>query len=104
MITLHRSDKQGDHVRVSVFAGHNPDHLALTGTLVMLESEADELAGSINTHKRCTCCGHHYSAAAWCVLPYRGEQLSEDETGKYSLELRNCTKCSTTLGVERKVG
>lgn len=30
--------------------------------------------------------------------------ITQDETGTYALEMRNCPDCDSTLGVETKVG
>jgi hypothetical protein len=50
--------------------------------------------------KRCTCCAATYSAAAWALLPFVGNQEAETEDGWPAvLELRNCP-CGSTLGIE----
>ncbi len=49
--------------------------------------------------KTCSCCGIKHSKESWEELKHIGDQLTEDETGKYRLELRNC-HCGTTLGIE----
>ena len=46
--------------------------------------------------KRCGCCGHEYTPAAWGRLPLVGVQ---PVPGWPSIELRNCP-CGTTLAVE----
>jgi hypothetical protein len=50
--------------------------------------------------KRCTCCAATYSAPAWALLPFVGNQEAETEDGWPAvLELRNCP-CGSTLGIE----
>lgn len=51
-----------------------------------------------------TCgCGRVYSYLAWARLPFIGDVRSEDETGRYVLELRNCNGCGSTIGIEEQV-
>lgn len=50
--------------------------------------------------KTCTCCGATYDAAAWAALPLKGVVWTDDSAGRYRLELRNCSGCDSTLGVE----
>jgi len=52
--------------------------------------------------KVCPCCVRAFTAADWARLPLLGDMLSEDETGTYRLELRNCS-CGSTLAVEEKL-
>lgn len=42
-----QGETQGTHQRVNVFAGPDPEHLALVGGLLMLPAEADELMARI---------------------------------------------------------
>lgn len=51
--------------------------------------------------KKCSCCGKEHDAASWKGLKYVGVMETEDETGKYTLELRNCS-CGSTIGIETK--
>jgi hypothetical protein len=50
-------------------------------------------------HKKCGC-GASYSKKEWKALHYVGSQKTEDETHIYTLEMRNCPKCWSTIGVE----
>lgn len=52
--------------------------------------------------KTCTTCGREFTAEQWAALPTKGHQPSEDETGFYDLELKDCT-CGSTIGVETKL-
>jgi hypothetical protein len=52
--------------------------------------------------KRCACCERLHTAADWAALAFIGDVLSEDESGRYCLELRNC-QCGSTLGIESLV-
>jgi len=47
--------------------------------------------------KTCGCCGESYSEEAWEELKYRGIQEGSYNTS--DLELRNCSKCSSTMAV-----
>lgn len=51
--------------------------------------------------KTCTCCKKTHSHEEWLKLPFVGSMLTGDETGTYSLEMRNCS-CGSTLGIETK--
>lgn len=53
------------------------------------------------TVKSCGC-GRKYDGAAWAALPFVVDQVTEDETGRYSTEMRNCA-CNSTIAVERKL-
>lgn len=52
-------------------------------------------------YKRCSC-GVVYTAAGFAALPFVGNMLSEDETGAYCAQLRNCP-CGSTIAVETRV-
>jgi hypothetical protein len=41
-----------------------------------------------------------FTRAQWEELVFRGNHFTEDETGKYRLEMRDCPHCHSTLGVE----
>lgn len=47
-------------------------------------------------------CGRIFTRAAFDALPACGEQITEDEGGRYRLELRHCS-CGSTIGIEAKV-
>jgi len=63
--------------------------------------------------KTCPCCKRSYVTgpmealappeAQWSALPFVGNQPSEDESGQYNAELRNCP-CGSTIAVETKIG
>lgn len=53
------------------------------------------------TFKQCSC-GRAYTKSEWERLPIIGHQVTDDEEGRYDLELRNCPSCDSTIGVERK--
>ncbi len=78
-------------------------------TLLERQLAASRLLVELSKHlapwKRCTCCQAVYSQAEWTALPYVGEQDTEDDTGRYRTEYRNCTGtgCGTTLAIEEKV-
>lgn len=52
--------------------------------------------------KTCHCCDSTYDADGWAALPCIGYQFTEDETGRYCMELRNCP-CGSTIGIEVKL-
>ena len=49
--------------------------------------------------KRCSC-GASYSKKEWETLQYVGKQVTEDDNHVFTLELRNCSKCLSTIGIE----
>lgn len=53
----------------------------------------------MNVFKTCGC-GVTYSKEEWVALKYIGTQKTEDETHVFFLEMRNCAKCNSTIGVE----
>jgi hypothetical protein len=52
--------------------------------------------------KQCGC-GRTFNAREWAALEDVGEVFTEDETGTFRLEMRNCDACRSTLGIEAKV-
>jgi hypothetical protein len=52
--------------------------------------------------KTCPSCQRDFTERAWCLLPSVGAVTSEDETGTYHLEMRNCP-CGSTIGIETQV-
>jgi hypothetical protein len=52
--------------------------------------------------KTCPCCRTHYTPAGWRALPSVGQYQTEDETGRYLTELRNCP-CGSTIATEVKL-
>ena len=51
--------------------------------------------------KRCTCCGLTHSHEQWNALPLRGYVGTYVSGGTMlSVELRDCSGCKSTLGVE----
>jgi hypothetical protein len=55
-------------------------------------------------YKKCGCCKRVYSTRAeFEALKFKGEQPSEDETGAYLTEMRDC-QCGSTIAVETRVG
>lgn len=63
----------------------------------------EEFRDLLNAPAKTCGCGRVYSYLTWARLPYLGEQRSEDETGRYVLELRNCNCCGSTIGIEERV-
>lgn len=51
-------------------------------------------------YKRCSC-GLTFTKEEWEKLEPGGEQLTEDETGRYRTEYRHC-RCGSTIGIETK--
>lgn len=46
-------------------------------------------------------CGRVYATRAdWQRLPFLGDQFTEDETGRYRSEMRNCDACKSTIAIE----
>jgi hypothetical protein len=47
-------------------------------------------------------CGTTYTEEEWDTLHFIGLQETKDETHVFILELRNCIKCHSTIGIETK--
>jgi hypothetical protein len=107
-ITPHKAAEIIALARVAIADGLNPKALAADSarSWERLNAVVYELAGTVppNFPKRCSCCGHIYSESDWSGLEFVGNQASEDETGRYRCELRNCSHCRTTLGIEFETG
>lgn len=52
--------------------------------------------------RRCACCGRTFSRAGLDRLPRKADWPSEDDTGRYLLEQRDCP-CGNTLALEHKL-
>jgi len=93
-----KKEVRGAHEHLDVFVGPDKDHLALSGHLVLRHNEASEIEYALNApHKACSC-GKVYSEVGWTELHLVGRQPTEDDDGKpYTLELRNCRVCGSTL-------
>jgi len=93
-----KKEIRGAHEHLDVFVGPDKDHLALSGCLVLRHDEAKEVEYALSTpHKVCSC-GKVYSVKSWEELSLVGFQPTEDDDGKpFTLELRNCASCGTTL-------
>jgi len=52
--------------------------------------------------KRCGC-GASYSKQEWEGLPSKGVQVTEDAQNVYHLELKNCSRCTSTLAMDEQV-
>lgn len=47
-----------------------------------------------------TCrCGRHFTLKAWRSLPLLGFQATGDDRNDFDLELRNCSKCNSTISI-----
>ena len=53
----------------------------------------------MKSYKKCSC-GTVFSKKEWEKLQYVGSQESEEDGKVFHLELRNCHKCHSTIGVE----
>lgn len=53
--------------------------------------------------KTCGCGATYATREDWNRLEFAGEQHTEDETGRYRLEMRHCGSCASTLGIDELI-